>query len=63
MAKILTVMIDEHGNVESDLAGYNGQGCHAVQEVITKALGGEVSKEVRKAEFNKPLTKTTCITR
>jgi hypothetical protein len=63
MAKIATFTIDEHGNVESDMSGYHGKGCHAVQDLISNALGGEVTKEVRKAEFNKPLTKTTCIKR
>jgi hypothetical protein len=63
MAKIATFTIDEHGNVEADMSGYHGKGCHAVQELVTKALGGEVTKEVRKAEFNKPLTTAKCITR
>ena len=63
MAKIATFTIDEHGNVESDLAGYHGQGCHAVQDAFSKALGGETTKEVKKAEFNKPLTTATCIKR
>lgn len=63
MAKIATFTIDEHGNVESDLAGYHGQGCHAVQDLVSKALGGEVTKEVRKPEFNKPLTNNVCIKR
>lgn len=63
MAKIATFTIDEHGNVEADLAGYHGQGCHAVQDLVSKALGGDVTQEVRKPEFNKPLTQQKCITR
>lgn len=61
MAKIMTFTIDEHGNVESDAAGYHGVGCHAVQDAVTKALGGEVTEEHRKPEYNKPLTNTVCI--
>lgn len=64
MAKILTCTIDpKTGEVETDLSGYQGKGCHAVQEVITKALGGEVSKETRKPEYNKALTSNVCITK
>jgi hypothetical protein len=63
MAKIVDITIDEHGNVEVDMNGWHGEGCHAVQELITGALGGEVKKEVRKAEFNKPLKNQKCVTR
>lgn len=64
MAKMLTVTIDpKTGEVETDLSGYQGKGCHAVQEVITKALGGKVNVETKKPEFNKALTTNTCITR
>jgi hypothetical protein len=63
MAKTFTFTIDEHGNVESEADGYHGSGCHAIQDAFSQALGGDVTKEVRKAEYNKPLTKTTCIKR
>jgi hypothetical protein len=63
MAKIAVVTYGPHGEVEVDLNGFQGQGCHAIQEALSKDLGGDVQKEVKKAEFNKPLTKTTCVTR
>lgn len=64
MAKILTCTIDPAtGKVETDLAGYQGKGCHAVQEVITKALGGTVEIDRKKPEYNKAQTSNVCITR
>jgi hypothetical protein len=64
MAKIITVTIDpETADAEIDLAGYKGKGCHAVQEVFARDLGGESKKLVRKSEFNAPVTKTACQTR
>jgi hypothetical protein len=63
MAKIAVVTYGPHGEVEVDLNGFQGKGCHAIQEALTKDLGGEVKKNVQKAEFNKPLTSATCITR
>ena len=64
MAKILTCTINPAtGEVEVDLAGYQGKGCHAVQEVITKALGGDVEIDRKKPEYNKALTKDVCITK
>ena len=63
MAKTATVTYGPHGEVEVDLNGFQGQGCHAIQEAISADLAGDVTKDIRKAEFNKPLTKTTCITR
>lgn len=62
--KILTATIDpDTGEVEVDLAGYNGKGCHAVQDVISKALGGETLVETKKPEYNKPMTTNHCIVR
>lgn len=64
MAKIMTMTIDPAtGEVEVDLAGYKGKGCHAVQDVMTKALGGEVKVEKKKPEYNSPLTTKTSVTR
>jgi len=62
--KIITATIDPvTGEVEVDLAGYKGKGCHAIQDAYTKALGGEVSVEQKKPEFNAVVTGKTCITR
>lgn len=64
MAKTLTATIDPTtGEVELDLDGYKGKGCHAIQEVFTKALGGKVVAEQKKPEFNAVVTRTNCITR
>ena len=64
MAKILTATLDpETGEMAIDLAGYKGKGCHAVQEAITKAMGGKVTEERRKPEFNKEQTSNVCITK
>lgn len=64
MAKFLTATIDPAtGEVETDLDGYKGKGCHAVQDAITAALGGEVKSEVKKPEFNAVVTNTVCAKR
>ena len=61
MAKIITVTIDENGDAEIDLAGYQGKGCAAVMAGFNKALGGEITSNATKAEYTKPLTKNVCV--
>jgi hypothetical protein len=64
MAKIITATIDpENGEVEVDLAGYKGKGCHAIQEAFSKALGGKTIVDTKKPEFNATVTSATCIKR
>lgn len=64
MAKVMVMTIDpETAEVEVDLQGYQGKGCHAVQEAMQKAFGGESKKLTRKPEFNKEATNKVCITR
>lgn len=60
MAKIITVTIDEEGNPSVDLDGYQGKGCHAVQEGFERALG-KSTKVVRKPEYNKPCVNTNVV--
>ena len=62
MAKIITVTIDENGNQSVDLAGYQGQGCHAVQQAFENAVGTS-TKAVKKPEFYKPVVKKNTLTR
>lgn len=62
MAKIITVEI-EKGQVSVDLAGYQGKGCHAVQEAFSRALGGKTLVDRKKLEYNKPLKTTNKLTR
>ena len=61
MAKIITVTIDENGDAEIDLQGFHGRGCDAVMKGFNKALGGEITSNATKAEYNKPLTKNVCV--
>jgi hypothetical protein len=64
MTKTLTITIDpETAEVETDLDGYQGRGCHAVQEAFAKANGGKTLVARRKAEFNKELTNNVNVTR
>jgi hypothetical protein len=67
MAKIITMTIEtegaEAGDATVELDGYKGKGCHAIQEIFAKALGGKTKKLVRKPEYNTPVTTTTCQTR
>lgn len=59
MAKIVTMIIDEEGNPTIDLAGYQGKGCGAVQEVFGRALGTTV-EAVKKPEYHRaPVNKHT----
>lgn len=52
--QIVTVEIDNaSGDVEVDLAGFNGKGCHAIQEGFAKAIG-KTETVVKKPEFNRP---------
>lgn len=62
--EIAVVTIDPAtGDVEVDLQGFHGKGCHAVQEALSKALGGEVTAERKKPEFHSTTTTQRCITR
>ena len=64
MARTITATIDPvTGEVEVDLAGYRGKGCHAIQDVITKALGGTTLVDTKKPEYNATVIKTKCVTR
>ena len=51
----------QRGAIAFDLAGYNGKGCDAVMKGFNKALGGEITSNATKAEYNKPLTKNVCV--
>ncbi len=51
--KTITAWIDDGGDVEIELDGYKGKGCHAVQEVFQRGLGGKSKKLTRKPEFFK----------
>jgi hypothetical protein len=56
--KIITVEIDESGEVSVDLAGYQGKGCAAIQEGFARAVG-KSDHVTHKPEFNRPcLTQT-----
>ena len=53
MAKyVITITIDNEGNPQSRLAGYQGKGCQAVQDAFGRAFG-KTTKVVNKPEFNK----------
>lgn len=64
MAYIITALIDPvTGEVEMDINGAKGVGCHAIQDAFTKALGGEVIVDRKKPEYNAKVTKANCVTR
>lgn len=63
MAKIVTATIDlDTAEVEVDLAGYKGKGCHALQDVFSKALGGKTVVEKKKPEFTSNVTNVRNVT-
>jgi len=51
--KFVTITIDEAGNSDIDLEGFEGKGCSAIQEGFARAVGTS-TEVVRKPEFNKP---------
>jgi len=53
MAKEITIVIGD-GNVSVDLTGYQGKGCHAIQEGFAKAFSGKQTHATRKREYNAP---------
>ncbi len=64
MAKMITLTIDPvTGEVELDLAGWKGKGCHAVQEKFTEDTGSTTLAETKKPEYNAPVSTKRCITR
>ena len=50
MAKIITFTIDEHGDVLTETAGWQGKGCDSIQKVFGDALGTTVNS-VKKPEY------------
>lgn len=51
MAKLVTVTLDpETGELETDLTGFQGQGCEAIAQVF-KDLG-EATESKKKPEYN-----------
>ena len=48
--------IDEEGNIEIDLQGFDGQGCQSLADKIAKALGKVTTRE-QKQEFYRPKQK------
>ena len=54
MAKTVTITIDEStGDFNVDLTGFQGQGCDDIIKACAEV--GEVTKEVHKPEYNRPL--------
>jgi len=55
-AKEIEVTIDQDGNIEVEMHGYHGKGCHEILQKISAALGKTV-KVTKKTEFYKPVQK------
>jgi len=54
MAKTVTVTIDEgSGDFSVDLTGFQGKGCDAIIKAFAEI--GDVTKEIHKPEYNRPL--------
>lgn len=56
MAKEIEFTIDEDGNVEIDLQGFEGKGCEKLSEQLAKALGNTTFRR-KKKEFYKTVVK------
>ena len=54
--KEIEFTIDEDGNVEVDLQGFDGQGCKNLADQIARALG-KVKTRQQKQEYYKPVQK------
>ncbi len=55
-AKEIEVTIDQEGNIEVEMFGYHGKGCHEILQRISAALGRSV-KVSKKPDFYKPVQK------
>jgi hypothetical protein len=56
--EIVTIVIDEQGDANVDIAGAQGKGCHAIQQAFEKAFGKATGGHF-KPEYNRPIdTKT-----
>jgi len=53
MATEIVITIGE-GQVEVDINGAQGKGCHAIQEGFATAFAGKQTHVTRKREFNAP---------
>lgn len=53
----IEIIIDQDGNTEIDLKGFQGKGCADITDKLVKALGGEI-KRSQKHEFYKVEGKT-----
>jgi hypothetical protein len=49
----ITITIGD-GKVDVDLEGFQGKGCHAIQEGFASAFAGKQTHVTRKREFNAP---------
>ena len=48
----IEITIDQDGNTEIDLKGFQGKGCAEITDKLVKALGGDI-KRTQKHEFYK----------
>ena len=51
MAKEIVITIDK-GTVEVDLEGFQGKGCHAIQEGFATAFSGKQTHVTHKREYS-----------
>lgn len=56
--QLVEVTIDENGDSEVDMNGFNGKGCGAIQEALSNATGKAV-QVTHKTEFHKPCLQKT----
>ena len=57
MAKAIKVVIDEAtGEFSVDLTGFEGQGCDDIIKAFAEV--GDVTKELHKPEYNRPVKNT-----
>ena len=59
--QLVTVKIDQKGEVNVDTEGFHGKGCDAVHAGFAAAHGG-VESSVKKPEFYKPLQEKNKLT-
>jgi len=55
--EILTLTIDEHGDMTSEVSGVVGKGCHAIQEALAEKLGQSVRVEQKPEYHQQPIKK------
>ena len=49
----LTYYIDNDGTIRFELNGFEGKGCHEMQQKLQEAMGGQITELTYTSDYNK----------